>query len=434
MQAEVIAIGDELTSGQRLDTNSQWLSQRLTELGLRVVYHTTVADDLAANVAAFRVAIDRADLVVCTGGLGPTADDLTRPALAEATAAPLVRDDEVLAHIRALFARRGRTMPERNVVQAMFPRGSRPISNPHGTAPGIDMTIQRPGRGPCRWFAFPGVPVEMYQMWSGSVVAAIRAAQPRARVTCHRRVKCFGVGESQLEAMLPDLVRRGREPQVGITVSQGTITLRVTASGADQATCQNAMQPTLATIHRLLGTLVFGAEDDELQHVVARLLDQCDKTAASAEGATEGLVALKLAEACGPDARFLGGTVLGWPAEILPRHGRAAGSGDPGLAGAGTSAGETSAGAAPRPQSIEDLAQAVRSRTGADYGLAVAPRLGRDQGDRKVPIALATRAGVQAKVVGLADQPSLGKVLLAKQSLNMLRLALLDAAGQGEAG
>src|SRR5262245_42088566 len=155
MIAEIIAIGDELTSGQRLDTNSQWLSQRLGELGIPVAFHTTIGDDLETNIAAFRTAIGRADLVVATGGLGPTADDLTREAIAAAAGLELIEDTAALAHIRALFARRGRPMPERNVLQAQFPRGSGMVPNPHGTAPGIDLSIARECCPPCRVFALP---------------------------------------------------------------------------------------------------------------------------------------------------------------------------------------------------------------------------------------------------------------------------------------
>src|SRR3972149_1051022 len=121
MRAEIIAIGDELSTGQRLDTNSQWLAERLTELGVDVMFHTTVGDDLEANVAVFRAAIDRADIVVSTGGLGPTADDLTRESIAVATGVELVDDAAALEQIRAMFTRRGRTMPERNALQAQFP-------------------------------------------------------------------------------------------------------------------------------------------------------------------------------------------------------------------------------------------------------------------------------------------------------------------------
>src|SRR5262245_48715519 len=156
MHAEIISIGDELTSGQRLDTNSQWLSTRLGELGVSVLYHTTVADQLDANVAVFRAAAERADIVVASGGLGPTADDLTREALAKLAGVELVLDPNALSYIENLFARRKRPMPERNHVQAMFPRGSRVIHNPAGTAPGIDIDLPRPGRSSARIFSLPG--------------------------------------------------------------------------------------------------------------------------------------------------------------------------------------------------------------------------------------------------------------------------------------
>ncbi len=155
MLAEVISIGDELTSGQRLDTNAQWISGRLGELGIRVLYHTTVADDLEAMKSAFAQSFQRADVVIATGGLGPTADDLTRDALAAVTGTQLVLDREAQMQIQQLFERRGRKMPPAGQVQAMFPEGSRPIPNPHGTAPGIEIRIERPERPVLRMFALP---------------------------------------------------------------------------------------------------------------------------------------------------------------------------------------------------------------------------------------------------------------------------------------
>ncbi len=136
IRAEIISIGDELTSGQRLDTNSQWLSIQLADLGVSTVFHTTVGDTLADNIDAFRTAARRADIVISTGGLGPTADDLTREALAEAFDCPLEFRQAAMDHIESLFAKRKRPMPERNRVQAMFPRSSLDVPNPHGTAPG----------------------------------------------------------------------------------------------------------------------------------------------------------------------------------------------------------------------------------------------------------------------------------------------------------
>jgi nicotinamide-nucleotide amidase len=246
MRAEIIAIGDELTSGQSLDTNTQWLSQRLGELGVPVAFHTTVGDDLETSVAAFRTAIDRADIVVSTGGLGPTADDLTREAMAAAAGVDLVQDDAALEHIRKLFARRRRAMPDQNVRQAQFPRGGRVVPNPHGTAPGIALEVRRPCCPSCRVFALPGVPTEMFAMWHTTVGPAIAAAVPSRHVICHRRIKCFGAGESDIEAMLPDMIRRQREPLVGITVREATITLRITASGPNEAACLRSIEPTIA--------------------------------------------------------------------------------------------------------------------------------------------------------------------------------------------
>src|SRR5437899_5144036 len=142
MNAEIISIGSELTSGQNLDTNARWLSQRLAEIGIPVGWHTTVADDLADNVEAFGIAARRAGLVLLTGGLGPTQDDLTREALAQLAGVELVLLEPSLEHIRSLFATRGRAMPERNRVQALFPAGSEPIPNERGTAPGIWMEVK----------------------------------------------------------------------------------------------------------------------------------------------------------------------------------------------------------------------------------------------------------------------------------------------------
>ncbi len=141
MRAEIIAIGTELTSGQSLDTNSRWLSQQLSSLGITVAFHTTLSDVMEDHLAAFRIACERVELVVTSGGLGPTQDDLTREALAEIAGVPLVEDADSLAAIASMFARRNRAMSERNRVQALFPTGAEPLSNPVGTAPGSGCTL-----------------------------------------------------------------------------------------------------------------------------------------------------------------------------------------------------------------------------------------------------------------------------------------------------
>jgi nicotinamide-nucleotide amidase len=283
MQAEVLAIGDELVSGQRLDTNSQWLSARLAELGIATLKHTTVGDDLTTNVDAFRLAAQRSDIVVATGGLGPTLDDLTRQALAQAFDAPLELDVDSLRHIQQLFAQRTREMPERNRSQALFPRGSRIVPNPFGTAPGIDLTVTQ-GPRPCRIFALPGVPAEMKQMWTDSVAPRIEQVLGQSQGSLQQRViKLFGIGESDVEVRLPDLIQRGRTPTVGITVSQATITLRIAARAHSESQFSELVAPTIAQIDQALGELIFGSGDDELEHAVLRQLASHHLSLASVE-------------------------------------------------------------------------------------------------------------------------------------------------------
>ncbi|MCA9237827.1 MAG: CinA family nicotinamide mononucleotide deamidase-related protein [Planctomycetales bacterium] len=413
MRAEVIAIGDEIITGQRLDTNTQWLAERLVECGVEVAFHSTIGDRLADNVAVFRAAIERADLVVVTGGLGPTADDLTREALAAAVGVPLVRDPASLAFIQALFARRGRDMPERNAVQADFPEGAAPIPNEHGTAPGISLCVDRWGREPCRVFALPGVPAELKPMWHATVRPAVLEATGAARVTRHRLIKCFGVGESTLEAMLPDLIAREREPTVGITVSDATITLRITASGADDAACFAAMEPTAAIIYDKLGTLAFGEADDELEQAVVRELDRNDATLAVAEWATGGLVAEWLTAAGGSrgeQARFAGGVTVA----TVEQAQRLLDVDPPATQGVDSSAASVA------------LAEAIRARTGATIGLGVAafPRV-TDSPDARLHVAIATADRTRRFRFGCASHPAILRSRAAKQALNSVRLALM---------
>jgi len=392
MLAEVIAIGDELTSGERLDTNSQWLSQRLTQLGVEVRYHSTVGDDLDANIAVFCAAIARAEVVVCTGGIGPTADDLTREAMARAVGVDLVRDPASLDYIRCMFQSRGRPMPESNARQADFPRGGKPILNPHGTAPGVMMVVDRDGKPACRLFALPGVPAEMHEMWHATVGPAIAAAQPEPRVTCHRQLKCFGVGESALEEMLPDMIRRGRQPRVGITVSGATITLRITAHAADETAAVASMAPTIELIREKLGLLVFGEEEEELQHVVALLLSERGQTLATVESWTGGLLAQWLGALEESIDILVSAEVVGQKAVGSP--------------------------------AVTDLASKARTDNNADYGLAVGHPDGGDQ--ECIAIALAGPEGVRVKQYATAGHPSIVRPRAAKQALNLLRHYLLN--------
>lgn len=307
MNAEIISVGDELTSGQRLDTNSQLISRRLGDLGIQVRYHTTVGDDLKDNIDAFKIASQRSDIVIISGGLGPTADDLTREAMAEAFDRPLEFRQEAMQHIENLFKTRNRPMPERNRVQALFPRSSKIIPNPHGTAPGIDLEVQTDtpsgNRSQCRLFALPGVPAEMIQMLTQTVEPClIRDLGLGKQRWFYHSIKLFGLGESDVEKIIPDLIHRDRIPRVGITVSKATITLRIAALAETLDQFHSAIEPTVTQIHSAFGDVIFAQGDLELNEVVLALLHERKKTLSVLEIGSGCWIGQMLSDDFKPDA------------------------------------------------------------------------------------------------------------------------------------
>jgi len=321
LRAEVISIGDEMTSGARLDTNAQWLSHRLGELGIEVAFHTTVGDSLQDNFDAFRIATHRADIVISTGGLGPTQDDLTREALAAVIDRPLELSESAMEHIESLFAGRQREMPLRNRVQAMFPVGSRQIFNPQGTAPGIDMIVPRDAAhvdAPVsRVFALPGVPAEMKRMFHDTVAPRILELACGGTQIRQRVMKFFGTGESDMEQRLGDMLARDRQPRVGITVSAATISLRITAMAESEKLCEEMITQTRSEILQRVGELYFGeGEMYEQYHAIDETLRDRDQS----------LVVIELGQAAplgdwfatlGESSSYRGGLSLAVPDDLL---------------------------------------------------------------------------------------------------------------------
>ena len=282
MKAEIIAIGSELTCGARLDTNSQWLSCELEARGWTVQRHTTVADDRDAMVRIYQEAAQRSRVVLITGGLGPTLDDITRDTLAEAFGQQLVEDEDSLRHIEALFSSRNRQMPERNRVQALRPEFASVLHNAHGTAPGILLQLSAPA---CTIAVMPGVPAEMRRMFHEQLVREL----PVSDVFVRRSViRTFGFGESDAERLLGDLTARGRNPEVGITASNAVISLSVTARAGSEAECELLAAAVRDQIKETLGDAVFGEGEVELHHAVAGQLLHQDLKIALLEGPTTG--------------------------------------------------------------------------------------------------------------------------------------------------
>ena len=397
MHAEIIAIGSELTDGAKLDTNSRWLSIELAAVGITVARHTTLADDLPTLVAELRGAAKRSAVVIITGGLGPTLDDLTRQAMADAAGVPLVSDPASLQHLRDLFASRGRLMPERNVLQAMFPAGAVPIPNPNGTAPGIWQERSHGDNCVCHMIALPGVPREMQPMFRDSVLPRLPAS---GRVIRQYRIHCFGAGESAIEEQLGDITARGHMPEVGITASQATITLRITTIGETAAQCDTAAVAIKDTIYKRLGDLIFGEDDTTLQDVVIASLRARNETLAVLETPlTGGQMTAWLAALPDADGLFRGGCTV--PSDMLTAQ----------LSALSLPSGLTDPVAA---------ATLTRDQAGATWGLAC---IGKRSGAGGV-IAVTGPAGSHSLTYESFGDAVLDRARAAKTALNLLRLVL----------
>lgn len=303
MNAEIIGVGTELLLGQIANSNAQWMSERLAEIGVDVLHHQVVGDNVDRIVEAFRLALSRADVVIATGGLGPTQDDVTRDAFAAAVGARLVRRPEIEEMLRERFARAGREMPESNLLQADIPEGGRFIRPERGTAPGLVVEVD--GR---RIYALPGVPAEMREMMEGTVLPEVAAlAGPAALLS--RTLRCTGIAESKVAELLDDLFHGTTNPTVAYLAGGGEVKVRLTAKAATREETEALIAPIADEVARRLGDFVFSTRDGSIEQAVGRLLRAAGKTLACAESLTGGELGARITSVPGASDYFLGSAV-----------------------------------------------------------------------------------------------------------------------------
>ncbi|MBR1781280.1 MAG: competence/damage-inducible protein A [Oscillospiraceae bacterium] len=367
--AELIAVGTELLLGSIANTDAQMISRELAALGIDVYYHTVVGDNPGRLRAAVEIARSRADLIVTTGGLGPTCDDLTKNVLAECFGRSLVFHPESARRIESFFAASGREMTENNLQQAMLPEGCTVLTNDWGTAPG------------CAWeqdgitvVMLPGPPRECSAMLRHRVVPYLRGEGAGDGEILSRTLCLFGIGESAMEARLRDEMLSMSNPTLAPYAKEGSTELRITAKAATPAECEALIAPVEAHLRAVFGDLIYGADVKDLAHAAGELLLEQGKTLATAESCTGGMIAARLTEIPGISAAFRGGIVcytdavkrsaVGVPEALLEEYG-----------------------AVSRPV-CASLAECVRARLNADLGVGVTGLAGPDGDERGNPVGL----------------------------------------------
>jgi nicotinamide-nucleotide amidase len=305
MRAEVVGVGTELLLGQIANTNARWISQELAAVGIDVLHHQVVGDNLDRIVEGLTLGIERADVVLVTGGLGPTDDDITRDSLAAMLGVPMRRHPEIEQLLRSKFDRFGRGgMPQSNLRQADVPESCRYIVPIQGTAPGLIAEFANGGR----IYAMPGVPAEMEEMMRNTVLPEL-AVLAGGAVLISRIVRCAGIGESRVAEILSDLFTTVTNPTIAYLASLGEVKVRLTAKAATAEEAEGIIAPIADEVVRRLGDSVFTTRDESLEGVVARLLEERSLRFACAESLTGGGVAERMSRAPGSSRTFVGGAV-----------------------------------------------------------------------------------------------------------------------------
>jgi nicotinamide-nucleotide amidase len=413
MRAEIFSIGTELLLGQIVDTNAAYIAQRLAEAGIPLFFKNTVGDNPDRLRQVLRLALERSDLLICTGGLGPTEDDITTAGIAEAFGVPLELREDAKATLERFFADRGRPMSDNQLKQAMYPVGATLVPNPTGTAQGF--ILEKDGKTA---IVLPGPPNELYPMWRDTVAAYLRARSGQTIVS--RTLRFCGIGEGALEVRLREIIHAQDNPTVAPYAKLGEVHIRVTARAADDAEAWRLIDPVVARIRDVADQYLYGVDEETLEEIVGGLLRARGLTLAVAESCTGGLLGGRLTNVPGSSDYFLGGVisygnavkerVLGVPAVTLAAHGAVS---------------EATACA---------MADGARRTIGADVGISITGVAGPGGGTAEKPVGLVylglAMAGHPTRAFRLTlwgDRPSV-RARAVQEALVHLRTALLEVA------
>ncbi|MCK8817769.1 competence/damage-inducible protein A [Natroniella sulfidigena] len=406
MKAEIIAIGTELLLGQIVDTNSQWLAQQLARIGIDLYYKQTVGDNKDRIVDILQQSLKRANLVIITGGLGPTQDDLTREAIAEALDVELVKDEQLVTEIEDLFAERGYQLTENNFKQAYLPVGAEAINNPHGTAPGV--LVEQKGK---IIVALPGVPQEMKAMIKEVIIPYLQENILDDEIIKSKVMKLYGIGESSLEEEIADILEEQTNPTIAPLASQGEVKLRLTAKADSVAEAEQMIAEKIAELEERIGEYVYGYDEEGLEEAVAKSLLEQGLTLATAESCTGGLLGTRLTDVSGSSAYFERGVIsysnqakqelLGVAEETLKEYG------------------------AVSSQTAQEMALGIKKRARTDLGLAITGIAGPTGGTPDKPvglvyIAVADKEGVASYKYQFKGSRERIKFLTSQQALKLL--------------
>jgi nicotinamide-nucleotide amidase len=417
MRAEIITIGDELLYGQMEDSNSPFVAEKLTGLGLNVIFKTSVGDDITRIAEALETARTRVDVIIATGGLGPTSDDLTKKAIVKTFKRNLVFHPEILKNIEESFQKRGIPMPGVNQNQALIPQGSKALSNQWGVAPGIFIEDEK-----ILFFALPGVPVEMKWMLENEILPILKSKMAAENAGAenfilHRKLRTTGISESTLFEKIEKLIDPAEELKIAFLPTYFGVDVRLTMESDDPAKAQAKIDIYEDKISEILGSFIYGTEEQMLEEVLGKLLTERKKTIAVAESCTGGLIGARITNVSGSSQYFERGVItysnraknelLKIPAEVIEKHG-----------------------------AVSDvvavlMAEGVRKMAGTDFGLSATGIAGPTGGTPQKPVGL-VYIGFAHENDSFAERFIFGqdrrtnRQRAAQAALNIVRLFLLN--------